>query len=437
VILSVLWSCSRLERSSVELDLKLKERSAILRARASAGLVFEDDAAAFGLASEDGARTATGERNFKAESEGKEHPDDTKGQRTTAKPGGSRQGSTPLGFEGEENAKSKGLLSKCPKNRVSSCFEPVRDFHACVSSDERRKCSAQRSARVKECMGSAEGSTVEQIQFRYGAIRFQVLDMYIGTALALYGEWEQKELALLTQLLPPASSVVDAGAHIGSKSIAFAQMVGPKGRVYSFEPQPELYSLLSANIALNGLAGVVLASQVGLGQVTSTATIPELLKRGISNTGQHALGMESQGSQRSQTETRAGRASYPDRRQWNVTVRALDDIQFQRLDLIKIDIQGMELDLLRGAQGTLQTHRPHLYLEMEHDGQAPELLRLLSAAAPGYKCFRHRVPIFNEKNYFGRRDNVFGGISAQNILCTQSTLALDATMEPLGPSHDR
>ena len=85
---------------------------------------------------------------------------------------------------------------------------------------------------------------------------YNVNDAFIGRSLDLYGEWCDDELHILGQILKPGDVVVDAGANIGTHTVAFAQAVGPNGLVVAFEPQRLVHQSLCGNIALNGLTNV-------------------------------------------------------------------------------------------------------------------------------------------------------------------------------------
>src|SRR3954465_1933985 len=90
-------------------------------------------------------------------------------------------------------------------------------------------------------------------QTRHGQMLVNRHDVYIGRSLELYGEWSEGEIDLFRQVLRPGMVVADAGANIGTHTVARAQMVAPNGVVYAFEPQRIVFQTLAANVALNSL----------------------------------------------------------------------------------------------------------------------------------------------------------------------------------------
>jgi tRNA A58 N-methylase Trm61 len=82
---------------------------------------------------------------------------------------------------------------------------------------------------------------------------YSAFDAYVGRSLDLYGEWSESEVALWSEIVGKGDHVLDVGANIGAFSVALGSLVGPAGRVYSFEMDPSNFMLLSTNIALNEL----------------------------------------------------------------------------------------------------------------------------------------------------------------------------------------
>jgi len=80
-----------------------------------------------------------------------------------------------------------------------------------------------------------------------------VRDFIVGTM--------EKDFRVFERLLRPGATVLDLGAHIGLYSLYAAKIVGPKGRIYAFEPDPRIYPLLVKNIDVNGFSGVIHAEQ--------------------------------------------------------------------------------------------------------------------------------------------------------------------------------
>lgn len=142
--------------------------------------------------------------------------------------------------------------------------------------------------------------------------------------------------------------IVDAGANNGSFTVDFAILVGNKGKVYSFEPQRIIYYQLCANTFLNGLDNVY-CYNVALDQTEGRSKVqkPDYFSQSNVNFGDV-------------------RVDYKLDKQYElVECRRLDSYKFDKLKFIKIDTQGYELFILKGAVETIQKHRPFIILEIE------------------------------------------------------------------------
>jgi FkbM family methyltransferase len=162
-----------------------------------------------------------------------------------------------------------------------------------------------------------------------------------------YGAHQRNELAMLLSFIKEGDVVVDVGAHIGLFSLAFSTTVGPLGKVYAFEPLPETFSTLLENIKTNGALNIEPVQEVvgGLNEKVS-AIIPQYAHSGASF---------SKVSFESTTEA--------------ITSISLDKFikkipVKESINLIKIDTEGMEYDVLLGAEETLSKHCPILYFEV-------------------------------------------------------------------------
>jgi FkbM family methyltransferase len=229
---------------------------------------------------------------------------------------------------------------------------------------------------------------------RHGYMLYNVNDLYIGRALDLYGEFSELELEAFSQLVGPGDVVLDVGANIGTHSVWFAQAVAPAGAVISFEPQRLVYQTLCANIALNSLKNVV-CHQVAVGAEPGEISVPIPDPSVPQNFGGIALGASAQGEP--------------------VPVVTLDELAFTRCKLIKIDVEGMELDVLRGATQLIAATAPVLYVESDREKGADELVRYIDSL--GYDLYWHCPAMFNPENFFHNAQNVFGNTISRNLLC--------------------
>lgn len=239
---------------------------------------------------------------------------------------------------------------------------------------------------------------------RYGRFLVSPRDEYIGYSAMLYGEYASKEIVLLKQLLPPDSgpyTVIDAGANIGFHSVPLAQYLrGTGGTLYAYEPQRIMFQILCANLMLNECFNAQ-TRQEGLGSESTTMYIPDIpLDIGHPiNYGCVQLVDEKN----------------KDNNHFSVPVRRLDDVGFEKVDLIKVDVEQMEIDVLRGAHETIQRDKPDLYVENDRTPLAVALIEYLHSI--GYKCWWHVVSLYREDNFNKVKHNIFGNLASINMLC--------------------
>src|SRR5262245_48257434 len=81
---------------------------------------------------------------------------------------------------------------------------------------------------------------------RHGPMLFPRGDMFIGRSLELYGEWSEGEVTLFSNLVVAGDNVVEAGANIGTHTLALSRLVGPQGKVWALEPQQLVFQMLCA-----------------------------------------------------------------------------------------------------------------------------------------------------------------------------------------------
>lgn len=85
------------------------------------------------------------------------------------------------------------------------------------------------------------------------------------------------------------------------------------------------------------------------------------------------------------------------------------------MDLVKIDVEGMEADVLKGGEGLLKRFKPLLYVENDRLEKSETLTRLI--ASFDYRMYWHLPPLFNPDNFFANRENSYLNVVSANMLC--------------------
>jgi FkbM family methyltransferase len=245
---------------------------------------------------------------------------------------------------------------------------------------------------------------------RHGDLLFNVNDSHIGRSLDLYGEWAESELELLGLFVKPGDTVVDVGANLGTHTVFFARKVGPDGSVLAFEPQRIVFQTLCANLALNGLLNVH-AFQAAVSRQAGTIVVPRLAYGQSGNYGGLSLAGGGGGA-----GDGAGAGDGE-----RVPVLTLDGLAIGRCRLLKIDVEGMEIDVLEGGRALIASSRPVVYLENNDAARSPALITWLLGF--DYHLFWHVSRFFNPRNFSGNPENVFGNLSDLNMIAVRAELA--------------
>jgi FkbM family methyltransferase len=238
----------------------------------------------------------------------------------------------------------------------------------------------QSLTRLKEC--------------RYGKMMYLHRDKYIGRALDIYGEFSEGEAAFFSQIIRPKDVVIEIGANIGAHTVRLAQLVGPQGLVLAFEPQRILYHILCGNIALNNLFNVH-TYLAAVGKEVGMLKVPPLDYAAEANFGGVSL-----------EDVTAGEP---------IAVTTLDSLKLPYLRLLKVDVEGMESDVLFGARKLIAQHRPFLYVENDRREKSEALISFIDAL--GYDLWWHLPPLFNPDNYAHNDKNIFENLVSVNLFC--------------------
>jgi len=179
-----------------------------------------------------------------------------------------------------------------------------------------------------------------------GLLAVQPGDFNVSRSLLNRGEYDWHQIELLAGLVSRSSRLIFAGAHIGALLIPIVRAAGTRA-VIAYEPSPSNFQLLNMNLALNGIAGIVLVNSA-IGEHPGKIRFTE----NQINTGNSRIDMAH------------GAIEVP-----ADTLDRTVPPEWESIDLIVMDIEGSEVAAMRGAQAVLARTR-RLYVEF-----APEQLR--------------------------------------------------------------
>ncbi|MFP6777889.1 MAG: FkbM family methyltransferase [Alphaproteobacteria bacterium] len=175
----------------------------------------------------------------------------------------------------------------------------------------------------------------------------------IDFAIYLLGRFERDTQRQYERLLRPGDVALDIGANIGAHTLPISRLVGKTGCVHAFEPTAFAFAKLQANIACNA----DLAERIKVRQI--------LLRDGVGDTPPAALAASwPLGIRLGGHSVHGGH----DMTTAGATVETLDSYavreEIERIDFIKLDVDGNECQVLRGGQSTLRRFRPPIILEL-------------------------------------------------------------------------
>ncbi len=268
------------------------------------------------------------------------------------------------------------------------------------------------------------------------ACRYHAHDLYFRISLELYGEWARDEVDFIMRFLPPGATVVDAGAHVGTISIALARQLGSSSTVIAIEATRFFASLARANAAAAGLhhvhvihaaignaSGCLMArsdhAHMAVANIGGHAVIecPEHVRRACASrncaihgetffdgSGTYEWCCLPQRSLRLRDAILFGKLT----RKRRVPTLVLDDLGLQRCDVLKMDVEAMEEAVAQGARKTIAAFKPMVFYEdngavnQRADLSSPSFMEQF-----GYKCFMRSSSLWRRDNWAGNAQDVF------------------------------
>jgi len=235
---------------------------------------------------------------------------------------------------------------------------------------------------------------------RYGWCTSMLNDVQTASVMG-QGESLAAESELICSLLRRGDVVLDVGANIGSLALAFASVVGNKGHVFAFEPQMLPYQCLVANVVQNSLSHIISPYQIAIGKQAGQIEVP-ILDPLDPNFGGCSLIDKYEG----QTAT--------------CPLITVDIFDPPACHLLKVDVEGMEPDVLHGAYKTISKFRPALWVE--HLDYIPWRENTKNALLAffdehDYNFWKLQTPTFSQRNIRRQTESPFPpGTGDQNVL---------------------
>jgi FkbM family methyltransferase len=215
----------------------------------------------------------------------------------------------------------------------------------------------------------------------FGGLRVAApLEDYVGRAVFYSGELDRKITWVCSRVVRPGDTVLDIGANLGLVTFVLSSLVGTRGRVHSFEPIPEMQSLIERALAWNHTENVQL-HRMALG--AETGQLPLSIPRGHAGSASFVAARH-----------------HPESDVIYVPVRTLSDVMARHeqrpVRLVKIDVEGFEPEVLAGAREFFENSPPDIILfELnDFDGDARESPTVRWLAERGYGFFSIPLCVF-------------------------------------------
>jgi FkbM family methyltransferase len=155
--------------------------------------------------------------------------------------------------------------------------------------------------------------------------------------------WEKKLLNNYKDLILPGNTVLDIGAYLGTHTVAFSQLVGDTGKVISFEPQTDIFTLLEKTITENEITNVKLYNN-------AVYNINKKIEFSNTNNGKASISHI--------------RPRLPNPVKKEIQAITIDSLKLDRCDMIKLDVEKCEWLVLEGAKDTITKYNPIIFIEV-------------------------------------------------------------------------
>lgn len=234
----------------------------------------------------------------------------------------------------------------------------------------------------------------ELIKAKHGTWCIQSADKFMAAGLREIGECGEDETQLLCSLVNSGDTVIDCGANVGLRTIPLSKKVTNSGYVFAFEPERINFLNLCANIAINSCYSAY-PMNVAIGKTHGEVVLGTVDPWNCDNIGLIDL---------KKTSFEKGFA---------VPVVPLDQFGLSP-SLIKIDVEGMECDVLEGAIKTIERCRPYLFCECFDNAALQRQADCIQHLE--YDGFYFESSLWKDDNFNGVKENKFTDAVSPNVL---------------------
>ena len=226
-----------------------------------------------------------------------------------------------------------------------------------------------------------------QTQSKHGTFIHFRNDDPIGACLHYYGEWAQQEFDFFDQFLTAESNVLDVGANIGTHAVYFSRKCN-KGNVVAIEPQIYIFEMLATNLLINECFNAipVHAGASSKDGIVKMVNFNPFVDHKV-NYGEFKINDNSD-------------------KGIDTNLITLDKyVNLSKFNLIKLDVEGLEIEVLNGATKLLKEHKPFLYVEFNNRQGNDELLNKIYEL--DYVPYWHIYSKHNPNNHNKQEKNIW------------------------------
>lgn len=267
---------------------------------------------------------------------------------------------------------------------------------------------------------------LDKITCKHGIFDILKQDRYVCKSLIEYGEWCEGEVDLYKDIIQSNDIIIEVGSHIGTHAIPLAK-IAKEGFIYCFEPQRLMFDLLKKNVQQNNISNCEI-NFMAVSNKEMILKIKELEYEKYFQTPNYTV--NSGGADFRQLITHKDEG-------YDIALIKLDNKfkNLQKLDFIKIDAEGNELDVLHGSKELINKFQPIIYFEFEPEQNlvTQEILKFLDPL--GYSFYYHITPMFNFNNHKNNKENYFSELKSYMFLCIHNKKINSSLEEKLNKNN--